>query len=604
MKERPAFVWHAHKDACDECSSRNGKTFRLYAQVPEQHPNCQCRLTYTGPKAKLPKRRGYRPLAVLAMTDETATHTLDIGPDDVHTDAAGPARPRKRPMAEPTTKTRKRRREGDKPKGAKRIHVRADIAHGGRLSVRHMADGTDSVWLEGFAVALSDDAKPVWIQLAKTGDFAGHPAGPFSLNAKVFDEIIANFRATTNRAIPVDFEHASEQDSASGSIPVEGAPAQGWIRDLKIQGGNLFGLVEWGDKAREYIRTGAYRYISPAIRFGAKDRVTGKPIGARLTSAGLTNQPFLDAMRPLAAKDAGGASATTLKSDLAHAPSEYMPRIKAALGMHELHTAAECSDHLERLRDHFDAAGGDPNGSHEGVELSKYMHPLRDAVGARPGDTWDEVFDAVEDLIDAAIDEHEVRDHGGASGASMTDEPSEQGVVTMGEQELTVKLTEANSQVVKLTDANAKLTETNAKMTLQLKDAESKVAALEGEVKTLKDAEAKRVEADITSRVDEAFATYKDKKALSEHDKTAMTITLKADPKLFEQLYPKVAPNQRHLMRDLTGGREPAPNTTDDPGSIAGETVTQTAKRLMKDEKISYADAQDKARRLHMRLVG
>jgi phage I-like protein len=152
----------------------------------------------------------------------------------------------------------------------------------------------------------TDAPKPVWIQIAKSGSFAGHPAGPFQLNTTIFNEIIDNFRATKNRSIPVDWEHASEQDATSGTIPLSGAPAQGWIRDLMIEYGNLFGLVEWLEPARTYIKQGKYKYVSPAIRFGTKDRVTGKPAGARLSSVALTNSPFLDAMEPIAAKDTGG----------------------------------------------------------------------------------------------------------------------------------------------------------------------------------------------------------------------------------------------------------------------------------------------------------
>jgi hypothetical protein len=143
--------------------------------------------------------------------------------------------------------------------------------------------------------------KSVWIQLAKSGSFTkdGHP---FTLDAGVFSEIIRNFQSTSNRRIPVDFEHASEMPSASGSIPFAGAPAQGWITELRQESGNLWGEVEWGAIAEEYIKNGNYKFISPAIRFGCKDPQTGKPIGAKLSSAGLVNIPFLDGMQPLTAK--------------------------------------------------------------------------------------------------------------------------------------------------------------------------------------------------------------------------------------------------------------------------------------------------------------
>ena len=161
---------------------------------------------------------------------------------------------------------------------------------------------------EGMALKQANvSEKSSWIQLAKSGSFAGHSSGPFELNAAIFGEIIVNFYDQKN-PVPIDFEHASEADATSGSVPTNGAPAQGWVVDLKIEGEDLWARVEWLPKARDLIRSGGYKFISPAIRFGSKDRVTGKPVGARLTSAGLTNLPFLDAMAPLAAKASGGAT--------------------------------------------------------------------------------------------------------------------------------------------------------------------------------------------------------------------------------------------------------------------------------------------------------
>ncbi len=202
----------------------------------------------------------------------------------------------------PPTKAPEDAPPAPKPRGlrGRRKGLRMTIDHPqlGRIDVRHMRA------VELAAATIGADTAPVWIQLAKVGQFAGHPSGPFELTAQTFAEIVRNFRATENRRVPIDFEHASEADPTSGSIPTLGAPAVGWILDLDNRGeAGLWALVEWGATAREYIRSGAYRYISPAMRFGSRDRESGRPIGTRLTSAGLTNQPFLDGMAPLAATD-------------------------------------------------------------------------------------------------------------------------------------------------------------------------------------------------------------------------------------------------------------------------------------------------------------
>jgi len=158
-----------------------------------------------------------------------------------------------------------------------------------------------------------DDDAPVWIQLAKQGSFAGHPSGPFKLDARVFADLIRNFKANEDGRIPIDFEHSSEHEPTAGTVPTAGAPAQGWIIDMATRpDGNLWALVEWHEPARTYVREGKYRFISPAISFHAKDRSSGKPIGAYCSSAGLTNSPFLSGMQPLAAKATGPATLAQL----------------------------------------------------------------------------------------------------------------------------------------------------------------------------------------------------------------------------------------------------------------------------------------------------
>lgn len=155
----------------------------------------------------------------------------------------------------------------------------------------------------------SADAGPVWNQIACVGQWSGHPAGPFQLGVKEFGEMVANFKATTNRRIPVDFEHVSEMDPRAGTVPSQGAPAQGWMIDLDNRGAaGLWALISWLEPARTLIREGKYRYFSPTIRFNPADPKTGQRNGARLSSGALTNSPFLDAMQPLAASLAASSN--------------------------------------------------------------------------------------------------------------------------------------------------------------------------------------------------------------------------------------------------------------------------------------------------------
>jgi len=149
-----------------------------------------------------------------------------------------------------------------------------------------------------------------WIQVARVGAFAGHSSGGFEFDSDVFDRIIENFLSTVNRRVPVDYEHATEL--LNDSTLQNGAPAVGWIVELANRGdAGLWGRVQWVDPtAVDYIRTGRYRYFSPAVAFNAIDPVTAQPVGPMLVSGGLTNRPFLDGMSPVTARTPAHATAT------------------------------------------------------------------------------------------------------------------------------------------------------------------------------------------------------------------------------------------------------------------------------------------------------
>lgn len=507
----------------------------------------------------------------------------------------------------------------------------------GRIEVRHMTD-VKAPGVELEEVQLADEPKkPVWIQLARPGRF--YKDGAFVLDDKVFGDIIRNFNETANQAVPVDFEHATEMAASAGTIPMLGAPAQGWIKRVEMRGDNLFGLVEWNDLARDYIRAGQYKFISPAIRFDARDRTTGKNVGAKLTSAALTNKPFLDGMRAVAASDTSTNGVVVSDSDLAgnrmievadesghlfsaYSTSEYMPQLRACLKLGELDGPSVAKARLGQLREHLFAAGGDHSATPQGVPLSSYLVPLREMARAPMGASWDDVFDVMDDLIDAAIDEHEIAYHGGEAPEEMSasDDEALDDEETMtattpaavaateedtpmtieANKDLTAQLTDAKAQALVLTERAAKVETEHAALTLKLKDAEAKgtealarVAALEAECKTLKDQVATTEAKRLSDRVDGAFAAYKDSQKLSDAHKKAMLITLRDDPALFDELYPAVDPAKAHLLRDVTTGPGAKPPVTA-PASVQVPDMKELTAKLMKDGQ-SLEDATSNA---------
>lgn len=469
-----------------------------------------------------------------------------------------------------------------------------------------------------------------WINLAEPGTFRGHPSGEFSLDGKVFDEIVRNFKAD-GLPIAFDLEHASEQDPTSGSIPTTGAPAQGWVHDLQNRGpAGLWGLVEWGEQAKDYIRTGKYKFCSPAVRLGSKDRVTGKPIGARLTSVAMTNNPFLKGLDMLAARDAGGVR-VAMKADLSkplHSPHEYMPALKSALKLGPLATHAECADQLARVRDCCMKVGVD--GMHDGERMSDYTGPLRTMVAAAPGMTAEELFETVEDLIGHAIDQHVAEMHPG--GAQMNDDPAGDGAgdMTMAmtaeetkrlkdlETEVSTLTTKCSTAETRASTAESRVAEVEGKLKMSavvvtLKDAAETPAAaiarefklelkdgetvghaigrvLEQNAKLLKD-KADREEADTRADVETAFETYKDSMKLSEDKKPAMLSLARSDRASFFVMYPPIAPGQAHLLRDLM----PANPRPEAEPEIVVPGFTETVRKLQVEQKLSLSDAQIEA---------
>ncbi len=121
----------------------------------------------------------------------------------------------------------------------------------------------------------------------------------FSITPEMMRDMAANFAKRKNGQVVIDYEHASEDPAVAKGGPV---PAAGWIHRLSANG-TLTALVEWTPQAEEMLRTGQYRFFSPAIDFNGADKETGEPQGATLTSGALTNHPFLEELPPIMLSD-------------------------------------------------------------------------------------------------------------------------------------------------------------------------------------------------------------------------------------------------------------------------------------------------------------
>lgn len=421
--------------------------------------------------------------------------------------------------------------------------------------------------------AKSAEGKEIWIQVAKQGTFKGHSAAEngFTMNSGTWAEIISNFERTKNRAIPVDFEHASEQPPTSGNIPRMGAPAQGWITKLTVrEDGNLWGLVKWGNLAREYIKNQQYKFLSPAIVFGAKDRVTGKPIGARLSSVALTNNPFLDGMQPIAAS-----------AKLGEKPiDEDVVKVIASIAVGEQFVDKATSQFVNAtLR------------LHQKSPTSKQFiaNKLRDALRLPLTMSIDEVY------AEAREATGEIRHLEGevlltdsqpvAPAATDTQPPATatiQETTHMGENNKEME-TQVSSLTLKLNAAEAE------KVTLKA-EFETKLSALTLERDALAAKIAEFETKETTGLVTAAIQVWGEKKGLTEQSRPHLMRLAKNDREAFDALYPQVPANQLHLSQKIATGPHNIPGSQIAPGGTEGGQVIKL-RDVIKEDDIPSLDS-------------
>ena len=99
---------------------------------------------------------------------------------------------------------------------------------------------------------------------------------------------LVRFFQQGGKDLPIDIEHSTQLQARKG-LP---APAVGWITGLEDDGYVVYAIVNWTEKGAELLKSGSYKYYSPAYYCvsegkGKENRITG------LASIGLTNIPHL-----------------------------------------------------------------------------------------------------------------------------------------------------------------------------------------------------------------------------------------------------------------------------------------------------------------------
>ena len=148
----------------------------------------------------------------------------------------------------------------------------------------------------------ADAAPPEWIQLLPAGpEVIGRDGRKWRLDDA------AAVVAATKLPLAVTYDHA-------GFFGGRDAPAAGWIEELEVRAGAVWGRVEWTERGRDAVAGKSYRFVSPEFTHSADPpRQVGELIGASLT-----NGPNLD-LAAVASRAAGDPKETTMTPALIRA---------------------------------------------------------------------------------------------------------------------------------------------------------------------------------------------------------------------------------------------------------------------------------------------
>lgn len=130
---------------------------------------------------------------------------------------------------------------------------------------------------------------PAEIQVIPAGE-TKTSKGRFVLDGQAASAVVQAFASKRNDLV-IDYEH----QTLSGKE----APAAGWMKRLVDKGSEgVWAVVEWTERAKQYLAAKEYKYLSPVIQVRKSD---GRVMA--LQHAGLTNTPAIDGMVPLVLKD-------------------------------------------------------------------------------------------------------------------------------------------------------------------------------------------------------------------------------------------------------------------------------------------------------------
>lgn len=155
-----------------------------------------------------------------------------------------------------------------------------------------------------FELPTASAEPPEWLPLVPAGHITGRD-GRSWINDQPAEAVAYN--QSLKRDVVFDIEHSTEHKAPVG----DPAPAAGWIDQLEVRDGAIWGHVAWNAEGAALIRERKYRYYSPALIYSASN---GRVVG--ISSVGLTNKHNLYELTALnhQQEDAMSLSAAIRKS--------------------------------------------------------------------------------------------------------------------------------------------------------------------------------------------------------------------------------------------------------------------------------------------------
>lgn len=386
-------------------------------------------------------------------------------------------------------------------------------------------------------LAMTPDVVTGWMNVAIEGEWLGHPAGPFSMDAEKMQQCVARFEQQQNPMV-VDYEHNSVRPGGDGR-------AAGWIHELEVRegenGAELWAKVEWTNAAAEMIKAGEYRYCSPVIDFESKDRESNETVPVELFNVAITNNPFLDGMHPIALTRTAASAA--LENNM---PEEESNDVEI-----EVKPKGE--------EDQSAAMADEPMVEDEGDTVAGALTAFVDAVAAASGGSKAAVLDALNTLSDdigSLVRNRLEQTDGAASDAqeipmSKTSDPTRE----------TLKLLAKQQSVL--------LNKMNAAEAKRIADEKKAAEEAKGRLKLRNDA---RIEAMLNDG------------RLCEDERGTARKLLGSDPEMFEEVYGQRVAGSASPV----GRRAQSAATNSAPASDGDVDIDRDLQKLSEPERRTY----------------